>query len=457
MTAPSQHFKPEPGGSADGLWSEIAAGNFAGRPALFRDRDGVIVEDTHYLGRAQEVRMLAGAGEAIARCNTLGIPVIVVSNQSGIARGLYDWSGFAAVQAAIVSALAETGARLDAVFACAHHADGKAPMNVADHPWRKPNPGMIVAAAERMKLDLAQSWIAGDRASDLAAGRAAGLAGGILISSRADAGERAAAMPLRSGEFAVDRVLARGCGRASAGARRVNATIVGDMNVIQTDIPGVLIIEPKLFGDARGFFLETFQAKRYADIGIAQPFVQDNMSRWVRGSLRGLHFQHPRAQAKLVTVLSGAVRDVVIDVRRHSASISRSISMTRTAASFLCRAASRMGLWCVPTARISSINAMSSIVRPMKRCCAGTIQRSASIGVSRTWASMIRSCRRATGEARRSRSWPASCCASSRCDAFWRHLSIRTSLFHQEKSDLHFGTGLTKSSLRHLSVGSSTR
>jgi D-glycero-D-manno-heptose 1,7-bisphosphate phosphatase len=205
MTARSQHFKPAPGSAADGLWSEIAADNFAGRPALFLDRDGVIVEDTHYLGRAPNVRMLAGAAEAIARCNTLGIPVIVVSNQSGIARGLYDWSGFAAVlQAAIVSALAETGARLDAVFACAHHADGKPPLNVADHPWRKPNPGMIVAAAERMKLDLAQSWVARDRASDVAAGRAAELAGGILISSRMDAAERAAAMRLRSGEFAVD-------------------------------------------------------------------------------------------------------------------------------------------------------------------------------------------------------------------------------------------------------------
>ena len=204
MTARSQHFKPEPSGAADGLWSEIAAGDFAGRPALFLDRDGVIVEDTHYLGHAKDVQMRAGAGEAIARCNKLGIPLIVVSNQSGIARGLYDWSGFAAVQAAIESALAETGARLDAVFACAHHADGKPPLNVADHPWRKPNPGMIVAAAERMKLDLAHSWIAGDRASDLAAGRAAGLAGGILISPRAEDAERAAAMRLRSAEFAVD-------------------------------------------------------------------------------------------------------------------------------------------------------------------------------------------------------------------------------------------------------------
>ena len=76
--------------------------------------------------------------------------------------------------------------------------------------------------------------------------------------------------------------------------RPPNATIVGAMNVIETTIPGVLIIEPKLFGDARGFFAETFQVKRYADAGIARPFVQDNLSRSLRGTLRGLHFQHPR-------------------------------------------------------------------------------------------------------------------------------------------------------------------
>ena len=252
----------------------------------------------------------------------------MVSNQSGIARGLYDWTGFAAVQAAIASALSKAGARLDAVFACAHHADGKAPLNIADHPWRKPNPGMIVAAAERMKLDLAHSWIAGDRASDLAAGKAAGLAGGILISPRADDAERAAAMQLRSGEFAVDVASSLADAvAASSGTRRLNATIVGDMNVIETAIPGVLIIEPKIFGDARGFFLETFHAKRYADIGIAQPFVQDNLSRSVRGSLRGLHFQHPRAQGKLVTVLRGAVRDVAVDVRVGSPTFGKHVAV----------------------------------------------------------------------------------------------------------------------------------
>jgi D-glycero-D-manno-heptose 1,7-bisphosphate phosphatase len=191
-------------GDASGLWSEVFAGNFAGRPALFLDRDGVIVEDTRYLGRPEDVRMLAGAAGAIAHCNRLGIPVVLVSNQSGIARGLYDWHGFAAVQAALGDALTQAGARLDAVFACAHHADGRAPFDVADHPWRKPNPGMIIAAGERMKLDLAGSWIVGDRASDIAAGVAARLAGGVLISARDDEAELRPAEALASKQFTVD-------------------------------------------------------------------------------------------------------------------------------------------------------------------------------------------------------------------------------------------------------------
>ena len=90
---------------------------------------------------------------------------------------------------------------------------------------------------------------------------------------------------------------------------------ISDMNIIETAIPGVLIIEPKKFGDTRGFFLETFQAERYASHGIDRPFVQDNLSRSASGTLRGLHFQNPKSQGKLVTVLRGAVRDVVVDVR----------------------------------------------------------------------------------------------------------------------------------------------
>lgn len=90
------------------------------------------------------------------------------------------------------------------------------------------------------------------------------------------------------------------------------------MKVMPTELPEVLLIEPRVFGDARGFFLEAFQTERYAAAGIAAPFVQDNLSRSVRGTLRGLHFQEPHAQGKLVQVLRGGVWDVAVDVRRGS-------------------------------------------------------------------------------------------------------------------------------------------
>ncbi len=90
------------------------------------------------------------------------------------------------------------------------------------------------------------------------------------------------------------------------------------MKVSATVLPEVLLIEPRVHGDARGFFLETFHATRYAEVGIRMPFVQDNWSRSVRGTLRGLHFQEPYAQGKLVQVMRGAVFDVAVDVRRGS-------------------------------------------------------------------------------------------------------------------------------------------
>lgn len=92
------------------------------------------------------------------------------------------------------------------------------------------------------------------------------------------------------------------------------------MKVEETSLPGVLLIEPRVFGDDRGYFLETFRAERYQAAGIAGPFVQDNLS-FSRGPvLRGLHLQHPRAQAKLVFVLAGEVFDVAVDVRPGSPS-----------------------------------------------------------------------------------------------------------------------------------------
>jgi dTDP-4-dehydrorhamnose 3,5-epimerase len=90
------------------------------------------------------------------------------------------------------------------------------------------------------------------------------------------------------------------------------------VKVTTFDIPGVLLIEPALFRDQRGHFCETFHAQRYAEAGLADSFVQDNFSRSVRGTLRGLHYQEPHAQGKLVMVLGGAVYDVVVDIRKGS-------------------------------------------------------------------------------------------------------------------------------------------
>lgn len=90
------------------------------------------------------------------------------------------------------------------------------------------------------------------------------------------------------------------------------------MNVLPCDIPGLVVIEPKVFGDARGFFFESWNQKRYEDAGISGHFVQDNLSFSRRGILRGLHFQNPRAQGKLLQVLQGEVFDVAVDLRRSS-------------------------------------------------------------------------------------------------------------------------------------------
>jgi len=90
------------------------------------------------------------------------------------------------------------------------------------------------------------------------------------------------------------------------------------VKVIDTPLPGVKLIEPHIVGDERGFFMESFQAQRYADAGIAGPFVQDNVSSSQYGVLRGLHFQHPHGQGKLVWVVQGEVFDVAVDIRQGS-------------------------------------------------------------------------------------------------------------------------------------------
>lgn len=102
------------------------------------------------------------------------------------------------------------------------------------------------------------------------------------------------------------------------------------MKVIETALPGVLIIEPKVFGDARGFFVETFQVERYREAGITLPFVQDNHSRSQRGVLRGLHLQKTKPQGKLVRVSRGAVYDVAVDIDPSSPTFGKHVGVELT-------------------------------------------------------------------------------------------------------------------------------
>ena len=180
-----------------GLWHQVlndtrTSGSLP-RPGLFLDRDGVIVDEVDYLHRVEDVRLIEDAAETIRACNDAEVPVVIVTNQSGVGRGYYRWEDFAAVQAHLLDLLNAEGARIDMVLACAYHGDGLPPYDIADHPWRKPNPGMLLAAADALDIDLSRSWIVGDTAGDIMAGAAAGLAGGIHVMTGHGARERGAA------------------------------------------------------------------------------------------------------------------------------------------------------------------------------------------------------------------------------------------------------------------------
>jgi len=104
------------------------------------------------------------------------------------------------------------------------------------------------------------------------------------------------------------------------------------VNVVETALPGVILIEPRVFGDDRGFFLESWNAQAFAAAGIDAPFVQDNHSRSAKGVLRGLHYQIEAPQGKLVRVTAGAVFDVVVDMRRSSSQFGRWVGFELSAA-----------------------------------------------------------------------------------------------------------------------------
>ena len=188
---------------AEGVWCEVSPRCNRGGPTLFLDRDGVVVEEVDYLHRVEDIAICPAAAAVISTANANAVPVVLITNQSGVGRGYYGWAEFRAVQEAIQSAIAAEGAHFDAVYACAHHCDGQGAFAHPDHPARKPNPGMLQRAAAALDVDMARSWLVGDRVGDIEAAKRAGLAGALHVLTGYGQGERAEAMALAGPRFDV--------------------------------------------------------------------------------------------------------------------------------------------------------------------------------------------------------------------------------------------------------------
>ncbi|HEX4197248.1 MAG TPA: HAD-IIIA family hydrolase [Caulobacteraceae bacterium] len=145
--------------------------------AIF-DRDGVLNVDTGYAHRPDQLVLVAGAAAAVRRLNQADWAVAVITNQSGVARGLYDEAAIGRFHAAMDAALAASGAHVDAYYYCPFHPDAVVPAyRHADHPDRKPNPGMVLRALADFAVPPARAFLIGDQASDIEAARRAGVRG----------------------------------------------------------------------------------------------------------------------------------------------------------------------------------------------------------------------------------------------------------------------------------------
>lgn len=150
----------------------------AGVPAVFLDRDGVLIEDSGYPHREDQLVFVPGAAEAVRRLNNLGFIAVIVTNQSGVARGLFSEEQMHAFNTEIVRRLGRQGARIQAVYACPYHSEARDERyHHPDHPDRKPNPGMLLRAMADHGIDPARSFMIGDQPSDMEAARRASVQG----------------------------------------------------------------------------------------------------------------------------------------------------------------------------------------------------------------------------------------------------------------------------------------
>jgi D-sedoheptulose 7-phosphate isomerase/D-glycero-D-manno-heptose 1,7-bisphosphate phosphatase len=176
------------------------------RPGILLDRDGTIIVDHGYVGSVNRVEFIDGAAEAIASFNEAGVPVAVVTNQSGVARGLYGLDDVARVHAYITGHLAGYGARIDLFAYCPYHPDGVVEAFSRTSEDRKPRPGMATAAATALGLDLSRSWVVGDRPEDVGLAKSIGASAAYLNS---DAGSGPGVWPFPSLAAAAPFILRR--------------------------------------------------------------------------------------------------------------------------------------------------------------------------------------------------------------------------------------------------------
>jgi D-glycero-D-manno-heptose 1,7-bisphosphate phosphatase len=156
--------------------------------AAFLDRDGVLIVDSGYPHRPQDLVFIDGAASALKRLRRKGFRIVVVTNQSGVARGLFTLEQMEAFHALLREALAAQGVEIDAIYACPYLPDAEvAAFRHPDHPDRKPNPGMILRAIKDLDLDPAHSILIGDKASDVEAARRAGVQGLLFKGGDLDA------------------------------------------------------------------------------------------------------------------------------------------------------------------------------------------------------------------------------------------------------------------------------